>query len=46
VRKLLHPFVFLVQVLILRDVMLVQVVDVYANEEQLLKTVPNDGLLL
>lgn len=46
VRKPLHPLVFFVHILALRNIMLVQAVDVNTNDKNFLQTFPNNVLLL
>ena len=45
-RKLLHSFPLFGKILILRNVVLIQAVNVYAYDEELLKAIPDNFLLL
>lgn len=45
-RQLLHSLILFVQIVVLRNVMLVQTVNVDTDDNQILKSIPNDVLSL
>jgi len=46
VRKLLHPLIFFVHIIVLRNVMLVQAINVNTDDKNFLETIPHNVLVL